>query len=122
LGHTRLPGGGDGKNLWPLMRGDDDAKNPHHYYFISIGWNLEAVMTSDGQWKLHLPHIYRDVIRPGRDGKRGETHTAMIEESLFNLFDDPLEQVNLIHKHPDLAKQLREAAASYLKQFTAPNQ
>jgi arylsulfatase A-like enzyme len=107
----------DGKNVWPLMRDDEGAKNPHRHYFISTGWDLEAVMSSDGKWKLHLPHGYRDVIRPGNDGGRGETKTSMIEESLFNLYDDPIEQNNLIAKHPDIAKELREAGADYLKRF-----
>jgi arylsulfatase A-like enzyme len=107
----------DGRNVWPLMRGDEEAKNPHHHYFISTGWDLEAVMTADGKWKLHLPHGYRDVIRPGSDAERGETKTSMIEESLFNLIDDPLEERNLITKHPKIAKDLREAGAAYLKRF-----
>lgn len=110
----------DGKNLWPLMRGDEGAENPHEHYFISIGWGLEAVMTSDGKWKLHLPHGYRDVVRPGQDGERGETKTSRIEESLFNLIDDPLEQNNLIADHPEIAQQLREAAADHLKRFPPP--
>ncbi|MCU0748369.1 MAG: sulfatase [Akkermansiaceae bacterium] len=109
----------DGRNIWPLMRGDQGAKNPHRHYFFSTGWNLEAAMTSDGKWKLHLPHEYRDVVRPGHDGGRGETKTSTIEESLFNLMDDPLEQHNLATKHPDITKQLREAAAAYLKKFSS---
>ncbi|MEX1115191.1 MAG: sulfatase [Akkermansiaceae bacterium] len=110
----------DGKNVWPLMRGDEGALNPHRHYFISTGWDLEAVMTSDGNWKLHLPHGYRDVIRPGNDGERGKTKTSQIEESLFKLIDDPLEQKNLIADHPEIAVSLRQAAAAHLKQFPAP--
>jgi arylsulfatase A-like enzyme len=112
----------DGKNVWPLMRGDAGARNPHRHYFISTGWDLEAVMTADGKWKLHLPHGYRDVIRPGHDGGRGETKTSMIEESLFNLIDDPSEQLNLIDKHPEIATELREAGADYLKRFPSSTQ
>lgn len=111
----------DGKNVWPLMRGDKDAKNPHDYYFISTGWELEAVMTSDGQWKLHLPHGYRDVARPGNDGERGETRTSRIEESLFNLIDDPLESNNVIADHPAIAKELRQAASDHRKKFPQPD-
>jgi arylsulfatase A-like enzyme len=107
----------DGRNVWPLMRGDEGAKNPHRHYFISTGWDLEAVMSADGKWKLHLPHGYRDVVRPGHDGGRGETRTSMIEESLFNLTDDPLERHNLIGKHSDIADELRDAGADYLKRF-----
>jgi len=108
----------DGKNIWPLMRDDKGAKNPHHHYFISTGWNLEAVMSSDGQWKLHLPHGYRNVIRPGHDGARGSTQSLMMEESLFNLFDDPMEQNNMITRHPEIAKELREAGSNHLKKYS----
>jgi arylsulfatase A-like enzyme len=111
----------DGKNIWALMRGDEGAKNPHRHYFISTGWNLEAVVTSDGTWKLHLPHGYRDVVRPGHDGDRGETKTSKMDQSLFNLIDDPLEQHDLAAEHPDVVKELREAAAAYLKRLSPAN-
>ena len=107
----------DGENIWPLMRGDEGAKNPHEHYFISIGRDLEAVMTSDGQWKLHLPHGYCDVISPGNDGERGETKTSHIGESLFNLFDDEMERKNVIAAHPEIAEQLRAAANNHLKRY-----
>jgi arylsulfatase A-like enzyme len=105
----------DGRNVWSLMRGEEGAENPHQYYYISRGWDLESVMTSDGKWKLHLPHGYRDVVRPGHDGSRGETRTSRIEESLFHLIDDPIEQHNVIARHPEIARELRNAAAAYLK-------
>jgi arylsulfatase A len=111
----------DGKNIWPLMRGDEGATNPHESYFISTDWNLEAVMTSDGKWKLHLPHGYRDVVRPGNDGERGVTQTSRIEESLFNLMDDPLEKNNLLADHPEIVERLRQAAAAHLKRFPPPS-
>jgi len=110
----------DGKNVWPLMRGDKGALNPHEHYFISIGRQLEAVMTSDGKWKLHLPHGYRDVVTPGNDGERGITKTSKIGESLFHLFDDPLEKHNVIVGHPEIAKQLRQAARAHVEQYPLP--
>ena len=110
----------DGKNIWPLMRGDDGAKNPHEFYFISIGRTLEAVMTSDGKWKLHLAHGYRDVVTPGNDGERGVTKTSNISESLFNLTDDPMEERNVIADHPEIAKRLRQAAKNHLEQYPLP--
>ena len=111
----------DGKNIWPLIRGDEGATNPHEYYFISTDWILEAVMTSDGKWKLHLPHGYRDVVRPGNDGERGVTQTSQIEESLFNLMDDPLEKNNLLADHPEIVERLHQAAAAHLKRFPPPS-
>lgn len=111
----------DGKNVWPLMRGDEtSAPNPHDVYYFSTNWELEAVMSADGKWKLHLPHGYRDVISPGHGGERGTTRTSQIERSLFNLSEDPLEQVNVIDKHREIAGRLRQAAESHLKAFPKP--
>lgn len=110
----------DGKNVWPLMRGDEGAENPHEHYIISTNWDVEAVISSDGKWKLHLPHGYRDVVTAGNDGERGIVKTSQIEESLFNLFDDPLEEKNLIADHPVIAEQLREAADAHRKRFPRP--
>lgn len=103
----------DGKNIWPLMRGEEGATNPHKHYLISLHENIEAVISTDGKWKLHLPHPYRDVVTAGNDGESGIVKTSHIEESLFNLTDDALEQHNLIDKHPDIAQELREAAEIY---------
>jgi arylsulfatase A-like enzyme len=111
----------DGKNIWSLMRGDGkNSENPHEYYYFSIGWSLEAVMSADGQWKLHLPHGYRDVVKAGHDGERGTTRLSRIERSLFNLNDDPLEQHNVIDKHPEIAERLGKAAESHLEKFPLP--
>ena len=107
----------DGRNVWPLMRGDDGAANPHDCYVFSIGRNLEAVMTGDGKWKLHLPHGYRDVVRPGNDGERGTTRTSQIEMSLFNLERDPMERDNVIGDFPEIAKRLQGYAAEHRKKF-----
>jgi arylsulfatase A-like enzyme len=111
----------DGKNLWPLMRGDEAAKNAHDHYFISTGWELESVMTADGQWKLHLPHGYRDVVRPGNDGERGETKISRIGKSLFRLIEDPLEEKNIIADHPEIANRLEQAAKTHLLQYPLPS-
>ena len=107
----------DGKNVWPLMRGDEGANNPHDYYAFCIGKNLEAIMTGDGKWKLHLPHGYRDVVRAGNDGERGVTRTSKIELSLFSLEHDPLEEHNVITEHPEVAKRLQEYAAKHLRKY-----
>ncbi len=107
----------DGKNIWPLMRGDEGAENPHEHYFISTYWSLDAVMTSDGKWKLHLPHGYRDVVTPGHDGERGVTKTSQIGESLFNLLEDEKEEKNVIAGHPEIAEKLRAAGKAHLAQY-----
>ncbi len=41
----------DGKDLWPLISGDKDARSPHEVFYYYHKFNLEAVRS--GKWKLH---------------------------------------------------------------------
>src|SRR5207244_2363513 len=48
----------DGLDVWPIISGKPDAKNPHEAYFVYYNVNdLQAVIS--GKWKLYLPHTYR---------------------------------------------------------------
>ncbi|HEX6984247.1 MAG TPA: sulfatase, partial [Planctomycetaceae bacterium] len=47
----------DGKNITPLLRGDEGARSPHEAFFYYWGDALHAVRSGD--WKLHFPHDYR---------------------------------------------------------------
>ena len=77
----------DGKNIWPLMAGQAEARSPHKAYYYYWGRHLQAVRSGD--WKLHFPHGYRTLVgKGGNDGipsayKNGHTPLA-----LFNLKDD----------------------------------
>ena len=62
----------DGKNVWDLIAGKRGAKNPQEYYPFSTGRNFEGVISGDGKWKLHLPHGYRTLVEPGKDGMPGK--------------------------------------------------
>ena len=73
----------DGRNVWPLIRGDPDATSPHDYYAFGMGSGLDGVISGDGRWKLHVPHPYHTLIRPGRDGGPGETAARDIGLALF---------------------------------------
>jgi arylsulfatase A len=98
----------DGKNIWPLLAGDKDAKSPHeafYYYFLS---ELQAVRS--GKWKLHFPHYYYHVPQPGMDGVRGETAPANIELALFDLENDIEEKVNVADKYPEIVEKLSKLA------------
>ena len=56
----------DGKNIWPRLAGDAEAKSPHDAYYYYWGKELHAVRS--GPWKLHFPHPYRSLKSPGKDG------------------------------------------------------
>ena len=50
----------DGLDVWPIISGQPDAKNPHPGYAFYYEENqLQAVTTGDGRWKLVFPHRYR---------------------------------------------------------------
>lgn len=99
----------DGKNLWPLMRGDKDARSPHEVYFYYAGTWLQAVR--EGRWKLHL-------ARPEpREGIYGEcapwlavNTTLMDTPQLYDLQADIGEEHDLAAQHPDVVDRLLSLA------------
>jgi arylsulfatase A len=60
-----------------------------------------------GKWKLHLPHNYEHVSKPGMDGVRGEIVSQSIGLSLFDLEADPNEATDVSSSHPDIVAELK---------------
>ncbi|MEZ5354101.1 MAG: sulfatase [Bryobacteraceae bacterium] len=118
LAGARLPGNPvDGRNVWDLIRGVRGAKNPHEYYPFSTGRVFEGILSGDGRWKLHLPHNYRSLVRPGNDGAPGVYETRRIELSLFDMQNDPNESTNLIAKEKTVAARLQALADRHRREF-----
>jgi len=111
----------DGRDVWDLIRGAPGAENPHVYYPFSTGGRFEGVLTGDGRWKLHLPHPYRTLACPGRDGKPGKYRTARIGWALYDLERDPFETLNLWDEEPEVASRLKRIAEAHRARFF-PNQ
>jgi len=109
----------DGKNVWPIIAGRQNAKNPNEYYPFSTGRTFEGLITADGKWKLHLPHNYRTLVTPGKDGAAGKYRQQKIELSLFDMENDPLETTNVIDKHPEIAAKLKAYAEKHRRTFYA---
>lgn len=107
----------DGHNVWDLISGIDGAKNSHEYYAHSTSRNFEGIMSGDGKWKLHLPHNYRSLISPGKDGQPGKYEQKQIEFSLFDMENDPMESTNVIEEYPDVAKQMKQLADAHKSKF-----
>ena len=76
----------DGKDLWPILSGEEKGEGPHGGFLYYRGLVLEAVR--EGKWKLHL-------------GK-GE---------LYDLEADPGEAVNVAVGNPEVVGKLRGVAA-----------
>ena len=98
----------DGKNIWPLLAGDKNAKSPHEAFYYYFFLELQAVRS--GKWKLHFPHYYYHVPQPGMDGVRGKTAPANIELALYDLENDIGEKNNVAEKYPEIVKKLKALA------------
>lgn len=117
----------DGRNVWPVIAGEMNAKSPHEAFYYYSGTELHAVRS--GPWKLHVPHEYITVNGPpGKGGKpanyenmkplsitesgiRGiaSRHGYRVEKidlSLFNLDTDPAETKNVAEMNPDIVRLL----------------
>jgi arylsulfatase A-like enzyme len=117
--HAKLPDHKiDGLDIWPLIAGQKDAKNPHDaYFFYGVpfgGWTgaeLESVRSRD--WKLIVPHSYRSLAghKPGMDGWPGEyLKTPVPEPELYDMHTDVTEQHNVAAQHPDIVRKMLDQA------------
>jgi arylsulfatase A len=92
----------DGVDLMPLLSGGKLRERAlyWHYPHYSNQGGVPGSAIRDGDWKLIEFHA---------DGRR----------ELFNLRDDMSEKVNLIEKHPDVAKRLGAKLAAWRKETGA---
>ncbi|MFV0269051.1 MAG: sulfatase [Draconibacterium sp.] len=108
----------DGKNVWDLISGKPDAKNPHDYYAFTNNNEFQAIMSGDGKWKLHLPHNYRTMSEiKGKDGLPGKYCQEHIDLSLFDMENDPYEITNVLEQHPEIAEHLLQLADQHKQKF-----
>ncbi|RME96141.1 MAG: arylsulfatase [Verrucomicrobia bacterium] len=75
----------DGRDIWPLLAGNPDARPAHEVFHYFRGLELQAVRK--GPWKLHL-----------KDG------------ALYNLETDIGERHNVAAQHPEVVRDLRAVA------------
>jgi len=100
----------DGKNIWPIIKGEPGATSPHEAYFMYYGSQLQAMRM--GKWKLHFPHGYRTMAgKPGgTDGKPNRYSQAKIGLALFDLEHDVSETTDVKDKHPDVLEKMQQLA------------
>ncbi len=99
----------DGKDIWPLVSGEKDAKTPHDAYYFYWGRELQAVRS--GKWKLHFPHAYRSLTgTPGSDGRPNGYSQQKTELALFDLEADVGERSDVAEKHPEIVERLKALA------------
>jgi len=104
----------DGLDVWPIISRQPGAKNPHDAYWFYYEVNqLQAVTTSDGGWKLQLPHTYQTLAgKPaGKDGLPAPYSQRKLErEELYDLTHDIGETTDVSAQHPDIVQHLEEEA------------
>ena len=104
----------DGQNIWDAFLCKPITHQP--FFFVNNG-KVEAVRFDN--WKLVLPHRYRIVIEPGKDGRPGiqNNNGAEIELSLFDMKKDPSETTNIAKQHNETVLNLTQLADSLQKSF-----
>ena len=104
----------DGLDVWPLIAGQEGAKNPHDgYAFYYENNQLQDVVTADGRWNLQLPHTYRTLAgRPGgKDGIPAKYEPCKLDHAeLYDLQGDIRQRKDVAAGHPDIVKQLEAFA------------
>lgn len=106
----------DGKDVFPLLTGGPEAKNPHEYYAYYYEQNaLQAITSGDGRWKLQLPHNYRS-LPPGAPKATGGIPVKyqaqkIAEAELYDLYADIRESKNVAADHPEIVNKLQAYAA-----------
>ena len=106
----------DGKSVLPLVLNESEAENPHDAYYYYYNRNeLQAVLSSDGRWKLYLPHKYRSLEgQEGRDDGIPIKYNYNMEVGLelYDLENDISETMDVADQYPEIVTQLSALADS----------
>lgn len=99
----------DGKDIWPLMSGQQGARSPHDTYVLMHGPGT----VRGGKWKFY----------PWREGKGGQRNAGSASSDapvqLYDTVADISETTNIADKHPEIVKQLQAAYDAHVKEIQA---
>lgn len=105
----------DGENILPVLMGKAKRKDDQFLFFnMDRNYTLQAFRWGD--WKVKLPY-------EGFRGTRGMKAVAPHGMLLFNLKNDPSENINLAQKEPEQLKKIlqeMENARAKLGEFPTP--
>lgn len=101
----------DGLDVWPLLSGQAEARNPHEFYAFWYATNeLQSVVSGDGRWKLQLPHTYRSMEGqpPGKDGIPGKYKPVPVAKAeLYDLASDVGEGKDVADANPEMLAKMQ---------------
>lgn len=107
----------DGENVFPILKGEPESTYKRPYHAFSSVNNFLGVFSSDGRWKLLLPHKYRSVREYGENGASGSYDQKEIELTLYDLKADPYETKNLREEYPEITEELMNYAEVHKNTF-----
>lgn len=99
----------DGKNIWPILSGDKNAKSPHELFYYYRERQLQAVR--EGNWKLHLPW---------ENTRGGGKMKDITKPVLIDLNVDLKEDHDLGNIYPHVVKRLLQHAEKISKELGDP--
>lgn len=107
----------DGMDAGALIFNDvaDETVQKPFYFFAND--ELQAVRV--GKWKLHRPHYYHSVIKPGTDGRTGWGKAKRTGWALYDLEEDVGERINIADKHPEKVEELKMLMIGFESEINA---
>ncbi len=102
----------DGKNIWPLISGEKNAKSPHEFFSYYFMDQLQAVR--EGKWKLHLP------LDNKYDGGDKYKYYGSSQLKLIDLTEDIKEEHNVSEQYPEVVNRLLQHAEKIRKELGDP--
>ena len=88
----------DGKNIWPLISGEINAKSPHTDFYYYRGNGLRAIRS--GKWKLHI----------GSNNKQQSKQPSL---TLYNLAKDISEKTDVSANNQEIVDRLHKRAQAF---------
>lgn len=101
----------DGKDIWPLMSGEEGAKSPHEVYALMHGPGT----VRSGKWKFYP--WQEGTGKRGRDSSKGEPSKEPVQ--LYDTVADIGETKNLAAANPDVVKRLQAAYDTHVAEIKA---
>ncbi len=101
----------DGKDIWPLMKGEPDAKSPHEAYCLMHGPGC----VRSGKWKFY-------PWQEGKGGRRGAASKPDPSAPPVQLYDtlaDIGETKNLAAEFPEAVERLQAAYNAHVADINA---
>ncbi|NNJ25009.1 sulfatase family protein [Alienimonas chondri] len=100
----------DGKNIWPLMSGEENARSPHEAYVLMHGPGT----VRSGQWKFYPWPEGQD-----RRGRRPGVKPSEFPVQLYDTVADIGETRNVAASHPEVVQRLQTAYDEHVREIEA---